>query len=110
MAQRWETIGVAGPLELRRRGTHDFLITIGGRVVMTSASHRSEDALATLTCAALRARPRPRVLIGGLGMGYTLRAALNALPATAKLVVAELNPQVVAWCRGPLAVLTQSAV
>jgi spermidine synthase len=110
----WETLETVvtpeGPLELRRRGEGDFLIVIAGRVLMTSAARRSEEALATLACAQLAAGASPRVLIGGLGMGYTLRAALDALPAPAKVVVAELSPEVVTWCRGPLAPLTGAAV
>jgi spermidine synthase len=58
----------------------------------------------------LRAQPRPRVLISGLGMGFTLRAALDALPATARVQVAELHPCVVSWCQGALAPLTRDAV
>jgi len=99
-----------GRLELRRRGERDFLITIGGRVLMTSAAHRSEDDLARLACAAMVKRPRPRVLLGGLGMGYTLRAALDLLPPAAEVTVVDLNPAVVDWCRGPLATLTDTAV
>jgi spermidine synthase len=107
-----------GPLELRQRGDGDFLITISGRPLMTSRAHRSEDELARLACAALAGQggpykglpARPRVLVGGLGMGYTLRAALDRLPPAAQVEVAELNPQVVAWCRGPLSALTAGAV
>jgi spermidine synthase len=55
-------------------------------------------------------RPRPRVLIGGLGMGYTLRAALDALPRSARVVVAEIDPVIVRWCRGHLAGLTGSSL
>jgi spermidine synthase len=99
-----------GRLELRQRGERDFLITIGGRVLMTSAAHRSEDDLARLACDAMVRRPRPRVLLGGLGMGYTLRAALDELPPAAEVTVVDLNPAVVAWCQGPLAPLTQSSV
>jgi spermidine synthase len=77
---------------------------------MTSADHRSESALGEAAALACAARPRPRLLLGGLGMGFTLRAALDALPARAALVVAELHPAVVAWCRGPLAALTRGAV
>ena len=99
-----------GPLELRVRGTSDFMISIAGRVLMTSALTRSELALAQLACARLTARRSPRILIGGLGLGYTLRAALDVLPESAQVEVAELNPKVVEWCHGPLAVLTQSAV
>jgi spermidine synthase len=103
-----ETVATAeGPLELRQRGAREFLIVIAGRVLMTSTDRRSEEGLATLACAGLPARAR--VLIGGLGMAYTVRAALDALPATAEVVVAELTPAVEAWCRGPLAVLTDGA-
>jgi len=97
-------------LELRRRGDRDFLITHDGRVLMTSAAHRSESALAETAVARLPQRRAPRVLVGGLGMGFTLRAALDALPARATVRVAELHPEVVDWCRGPLAGLTAAAV
>jgi spermidine synthase len=76
---------------------------------MTSNERRSEQALAMLACEAL-AEGSPRVLIGGLGMAYTVRAALDALPATAELVVTEITPAVADWCRGPLAPLTAAAV
>lgn len=110
----WQTLErvetPAGRLELRQRGERDFLITIGGRVLMTSTAHRSEDDLAKLGCAAMVRRPRPRVLLGGLGMGYTLRAALDQLPPGAEVTVVDLNPVVVEWCRGLLAPLTDNAV
>jgi len=109
----WKTLATVataeGALELRRRGDGVFLIVIAGRVLMTSNDRRSEQALATLACQGLAA-PRPRVLIGGLGMGYTVRAALDVLPAAAELVVAELTPEIEAWCRGPLAPLTGGAL
>jgi len=109
----WTTLdrvaSAGGALELRRRGEREFLITVDGRVLMTSAAHRSESALAEWLCEGL-ASSRPRVLIGGLGMGYTLRAALDALPRAAAVRVAELEPAVVAWCRGPLAPLTDRAI
>ena len=114
MARPWETIETVatreGPLELRRRGETDFLITIRGRILMTSAAHRSEDALAKLACADAAKRPKARVLIGGLGMGFTLRAALDALRSDARVTVAELNPVVANWCRGPLSPLTKHAL
>jgi spermidine synthase len=91
-----------GVLELRRRGERDFLMMIAGRVLMNSVHHRSEDGLADLSCAALAPKRRPRVLLGGLGMGYTLRAALQGLPAHAAITVVELNAKVVEWNRGPL--------
>jgi spermidine synthase len=109
----WTTLATVatteGTLQLRRRGDREFLIVIDGRVLMTSSDRRSEQALATLACAAL-ATASPRVLIGGLGMGYTLRAALDGVPATAEIVVAELTAEIAEWCRGPLAPLTSGAV
>jgi spermidine synthase len=98
-----------GELCLRRRGASDFLIALDGRVIMTSAAHRSESLLAQAACAELGARPRPRVLVAGLGMGFSLRAALDLLPRGARVDVSELEPAVVAWCRGPLAALTDDA-
>lgn len=91
-----------GLLELRRR-RDDFLVTIAGRVLMTSALHRTEDAVATMAIERLGARPAPRILIGGLGLGFTLRAALDALPPGAEVEVAELTGRVVEWCRGEVA-------
>lgn len=114
MAQPWQTIDTAetpdGMLELRRRGERDFLILINNHVLMNSSANRSEILLGELACRMVSACQRPRVLIGGLGMGLTLRAALDSLPETAQVVVAELNPVIVTWCRGPLAALAGSAV
>ncbi|MEM7410679.1 MAG: spermidine synthase [Myxococcota bacterium] len=98
-----------GELVLRQRGERDFLITVDGRVLMTSTAHRSECDLAAWVCSDLEP-PRPRVLIGGLGMGYTLRAALDVLPPGARVCAAELETGVVDWCRGPLAPLTGNAI
>ena len=113
MSQPWKIIDSVsteeGILELRQRGISDFLITVGGRVLMNSMAHRSEAALGRLACGHLKDRPRPKVLVGGLGMGFTLRAVLNTLPPTGKVVLAELNPAVLEWCRGPLAHLTDGA-
>ena len=69
---------------------------------MNSRVHSSEDKLAELACARIANHPGPRVLIGGLGMGFTLATALHRLGAAAKVIVAELVPAVVAWNRGPL--------
>ncbi|MBL8603757.1 MAG: hypothetical protein JNK72_17655 [Myxococcales bacterium] len=99
-----------GVLALKQRDTRDFLITHQGRVLMNSMAHRSEQMLGTLACAPLKHRKSPRVLVGGLGMAITLRAVLDSLPADAEVVVAELNPVMLAWCRGPLAALTDRAV
>ena len=116
MTRAWETLDSVsterGALELRRRGESDFLITIGGRVLMNSSANRSEIALAELACApfaADSADAAARVLIGGLGMGHTLRAALDTLTDSAEVVGAELHPCVADWCRGPLAQLTDAA-
>lgn len=91
-----------GLLELRRRGDHDYMILIGGRVLMTSTITTSELSLAENGCAAVAHLPRPRVLIGGLGLGFTLKAALAALPPRAEVIVAELNQKVIEWCQGPV--------
>ncbi len=114
MARPWQTIEQIsteeGLLELRKRGERDFLITVGGHVLMNSMVNRSEVALGQLACGHLKQSIRPLVLVGGLGMGFTLKAVLDILPATGRIVVAELNPVVLAWCRGPLAALTNHAV
>ena len=99
-----------GELELRQRGPREFLITIDGRVLMTSSERSSEEAVATLACQQLTSRSAPRVLIGGLGMAYTVRAALDALPKRAQITVSELTEEVATWCKGPLAALTRGAV
>jgi spermidine synthase len=114
MAQPWKIIDRAatdeGILELRQRGERDFLIMIGNQVLMNSLANRSEVVLGQAGCRDVRDRQHPRVLVGGLGMGCTLRGVLDTLPAAAGVVVAELNPVVVAWCRGPLSDLTEGAV
>ena len=94
--------GNSKELRLYRRG-REFSIRVHGCELMNSRAHGSEDALAELACARVADRPRPRVLIGGLGMGYTLASALRRLGASARVVVAELVPEVVQWNRGPLA-------
>lgn len=99
-----DTVPDGGELRLKRRGD-ELSIMLDGNELMNSRVHGSEDALATLALARLGARPRPRVLIGGLGMGFTLRAALVALPADARVTVAEIVPALVAWARGPMAEL-----
>jgi spermidine synthase len=88
-------------LKLTRR-TNEYIILANGRSLMSSRMHGSEEALATLGCDRLRTSKHPSVLIGGLGMGFTLRAALDLLPRDAKVVVAELVAAVVEWNRGPL--------
>jgi spermidine synthase len=93
--------GKGGEVRLYRRGS-EFSIRVGGRELMNSRVHGSEDTLAELACARIVGRPAPRVLIGGLGMGYTTAAALHYLGASAQVVVAELVPAVVEWNRGPV--------
>jgi spermidine synthase len=93
-----------GELRLMRRG-HEFSIKLGVAELMTSRLFASEEALATLAAGKLKGRTKPRVLIGGLGMGFTLRAALSAFGLKAEIVVAELVPAVVRWARGPMAEL-----
>lgn len=103
----WTTLDTAalpdgsGDLRLKQRGT-EFSIMLGSNELMNSRLSGSEEALAKLVCDRLAGRQRPSVLIGGLGMGFTLRAALSDLPADALVEVAELIPAVVAWARGPM--------
>jgi spermidine synthase len=94
--------GDAGDLRLKQRGT-EFSIMLGATELMNSRLKGSEEALATLSCERIVGRENPTMLIGGLGMGFTLRAALGALPQDARVTVAELVPEVVGWARGPMA-------
>ena len=93
-------------MKLTRR-TNEYIILANGKSLMSSRMHGSEEALATLVCRRLRTIERPCVLVGGLGMGFTLRAALDLLPRDAKVVVVELVPAVVEWNRGPLGPLAE---
>ncbi len=94
--------GGGGELRLMRRGD-EFSIMSGAVELMNSRLGGSEAALAGFACAPIRERRKAEVLIGGLGMGFTLRAALADLGADARVTVAELVPAVVAWARGPMA-------
>jgi spermidine synthase len=85
-----------------RRGT-EFSIRLDQNELMNSRRSGSEEALATISCERIRTRDRPRILIGGLGMGFTLRAALAVLGADARVLVAELVPAVVSWARDSMA-------
>ena len=89
-------------LALRRSG-ENFEIRCNGWELMSNRAPRSEEAIARLACSDLP--DAPRVLIGGLGMGFSLRAALDALPSSACVIVAELVPDIIVWNRGPLAAL-----
>jgi spermidine synthase len=88
------------------RHDRELIILAGGRPLMSSRVHGSEQALATFGCRDVPTR-EPRVLVGGLGMGFTLRATLDLLPADATVVVAELVPAIVDWNRGPLGHLAE---
>jgi spermidine synthase len=101
----WETLDTTtadGTTLKLARHDREFLILADAVPLMSSRTHGSEDALATAGCRQARLLPAPCVLVGGLGMGFTLRAALDLLPAAATVVVAELVPAVVAWNRGVL--------
>src|SRR5882757_5017897 len=103
--QQIDTARVPGAdveLRLMRRGA-EFSMMLGQNELMNSRLIGSEQALATLACKRIEAVKRPHLLIGGLGMGFTLRAALAALDAQARITVAELVPAVLAWARGPMA-------
>lgn len=94
--------GEGGELGLYQRGDDYFIKIVGGQDLMNTRAHASEDALGTLACKGLREKPAARVLIGGLGMGFTLSAALKTLGADAEVLVAEIVPGVVEWNRGVL--------
>lgn len=105
-----ELIGIAripGGDELRlfRRGD-DFMIVLDRNELMNSRMSGSEEALATMACERLHGRKALQVLIGGYGMGFTLRAALGRLDARAHVTVAELVPEIIEWARGPMVTLT----
>ncbi len=105
---RWVQLGTAsvpggsGSLRLMQRGD-EFSIFAGADELMGTRLSGSEEALASLAGERLRGRARPKILIGGLGMGFTLRRALATFGPDARITVAELVPEVVTWARGPLA-------
>jgi spermidine synthase len=94
--------GASIELRLMRRGA-EFSMMLGQNELMNSRLSGSEEALATLACRRIEAVKRPHLLIGGLGMGFTLRAALAVLGPEAQITVAELVPAVITWARGPMA-------
>ena len=94
-----------GELRLFRRGD-DFMIVLDRNELMNSRMNGSEAALATMSCDRLAGRKSVRMLIGGYGMGFTLRAALERLDPDSEAIVAELVPEVIAWARGPMRELT----
>jgi spermidine synthase len=107
----WELLGETrtpdGALMALTRRDREYIILADGKPLMSSRMHGSEEALATLACKRASTLQDPCVLVGGLGMGFTLRAALNVLPPAATVIVAELVPAVVEWNRGPLAPLAE---
>lgn len=104
----WELVdtapipGQGTELQLYQRESEFSISILGGGVLMSTWAHQSEDALAELPCRKIVDRHQPRVLIGGLGMGFTLAAALKSLGENAEVVVAELVPGLVEWNRGSL--------
>jgi spermidine synthase len=96
-------------LRLMRRG-EDFMIVLDRNELMNSRMSGSEEALATMTAERLGGRAGQRWLIGGYGMGFTLRAALGVLGPDARLTVAELVPEIIAWARGPMAGLASGCL
>ena len=106
----WVELGTAtvpgdgASLRLMQRGT-EFCIFAGTNPLMNSRMSGSEEDLATLSWERIKSRRNAHVLIGGLGMGFTLRAALATMPADVRITVVELVPEIVAWARGPLAPL-----
>jgi spermidine synthase len=96
-------------LRLFQRGD-DFMIVLGRVELMSSRMSGSEEALAVLTCDRLEDRKSPHLLIGGYGMGFTLRAALAKLDKSARVTVAELVPEIIDWARGPMAELASGCL
>jgi spermidine synthase len=101
--------GGGGELRLMQRGT-EFAIFAGATPLMNSRMSSSEIILAEIACERLRGRRNVHMLIGGYGMGFTLRAALAGLGRDARVTVAELVPAVLAWARGPMAALTANGL
>jgi len=110
-ANAWQTLDEAmtdeGKMSLKKRD-HEYIIEMESFILMNSKLNLTEIALGQSACENI-ATSKPHVLIGGLGMAFTLRAALDQLPAGASVVVAELNPTVVNWCKNELAELTNNA-
>jgi spermidine synthase len=101
------TAKVPGGVELKLlRHNDDYIIALDANELMSSRLGGSEEALATMTIERLRATPKPHLLIGGYGMGFTLRAALAKLGPGAQVTVAELMPEIIDWARGPMAAMT----
>lgn len=101
------TAQVPGGEELRLyRHDRDFMIVLGHNELMSSRKRGSEEALASLALERIARARRPHLLIGGYGMGFTLRAALARLPEGGRVTLVELVPEIIEWARGPMAGLT----
>ena len=102
-----ETAIVPGGARLRLvRNGDDYVILLDANELMSTDLFESEEALATLTCQRLAGRTAPQLLIGGYGLGFTLRAALAVLESDARVTVAEIVPEIIAWAHGPMIELT----
>lgn len=97
-----QTLSPDGTVMKLIRRSHEYIMLADGAILMSSRMHTSENELATLACQRARTLEKPSVLVGGLGMGFTLRATLDVLAPKASVIVAELVPAVVEWNRGPL--------
>ena len=97
-----QTLSPDGTVMKLIRRSHEYIMLADGAILMSSRMHTSENELATLACQRARTLEKPSVLVGGLGMGFTLRATLDVLAPEARVIVAELVPAVVEWNRGPL--------
>lgn len=105
------TAHVPGGAEMRlMREGDEFTIVLENTDLMSTRVNASEEALATMTCARLRDPAAPQLLIGGYGMGFTLRAALRMLGPRASVIVSELVPEVIEWARGPMTEITAACL
>lgn len=96
-----EAVAPDGSVLVLYRHDRNYAISVGGQELMSTRRHHSEDVLAARVCEPLRDHSGARVLIGGLGLGFTLRAALRSLAADAQVVVAEIVEQVIRWNQDP---------
>lgn len=104
----WKTLATDGKFTLRQR-EHEYMVLADGKILMNSRHHGEEPELARIACARLETSS-PKLLVGGLGFGFILRAALDLAPDLAKVMVNEPSKSVVEWNRGPLASLNGHAL
>jgi spermidine synthase len=105
-----EAVAPDGSVLTLYRHDGDYAIQVGGKELMSTRRHHSEDVLAELVCAPLRERGGVRVLVGGLGLGFTLRAALRSLAPDARVVVVEIVEEVIRWNQDPAYTLAADAL